>query len=105
MWKLRNVRSSITLQDDGFHRVSRGGRVALASDGTPVLDYAMSDYLWQGARRAYLALAEIQFAAGAQSVMPVHENATPYASLREAREAIDALPMRALAARVLSAHV
>ncbi len=105
MQKFPNVQVVIALLRDGFHRDSRGGRVALASDGTPVLDYAMSDYLWQGARRAYLALAEIQFAAGAQSVMPVHENATPYASLREAREAIDALPMRALAARVVSAHV
>jgi choline dehydrogenase-like flavoprotein len=79
--------------------------VTLASDGTPVLDYVMPDYLWEGARRAYLAMAEIQFAAGAQSVMPVHENATPYASLREAREAIQALPLGALAARLVSAHV
>jgi choline dehydrogenase-like flavoprotein len=37
--------------------------------------------------------------------MPAHENAAPYTSLKEAREAIEALPMRALAARVVSAHV
>jgi len=65
----------------------------------------MTEYLWDGVRRAYLAMAEIQFAAGAQSVMPVHENAAPYASLREAREAIQSLPLRALAPRIVSAHV
>ena len=105
MAKFPNVQVVIALLRDGFHRESAGGRVTLASDGTPVLDYVIPDYLWDGARRAYLAMAEIQFAAGAQSVMPVHENAAPYASLREAREAIQSLPLRALAARVVSAHV
>jgi choline dehydrogenase-like flavoprotein len=105
MAKFPNVQVVIALLRDGFHPQSRGGRVTLASDGTPVLDYVIPEYLWEGARRAYLAMAEIQFAAGAQSVMPVHENAAPYASLREAREAIQALPLRALAARVVSAHV
>jgi choline dehydrogenase-like flavoprotein len=65
----------------------------------------MSAYLWEGVRRAYLAMAEIQFAAGAQTVMPAHENAKGCATLKDAREAIDALPMRALAARIVSAHV
>ena len=105
MAKFPNVQVVIALLRDGFHRESGGGRVTLASDGTPVLDYVIPDYLWEGARRAYLAMAEIQFAAGAQSVMPVHENAAPYASLREARDAIRSLPLRALAARVVSAHV
>jgi choline dehydrogenase-like flavoprotein len=105
MARFPNVQVVIALLRDGFHRDSRGGRVTLASDGTPMLDYTMSDYLWEGVRRAYLAMAEIQFAAGAQSVMPVHENGKPCATLREAREAIEALPMRALAARVVSAHV
>ena len=105
MTKFPNVQVVIALLRDGFHRESRGGRVTLANDGTPALDYSMSGYLWEGVRRAYLSMAEIQFAAGAQSVMPVHENAAPYASLKEAREAIATLPMRALAARVVSAHV
>jgi choline dehydrogenase-like flavoprotein len=105
MRKFPNVQVVIALLRDGFHGQSAGGRVTLASDGTPMLDYSMPAYLWEGARRAYLAMAEIQFAAGAQSVMPVHENAKGYSSLKEAREAINALPMRALAARVVSAHV
>ena len=105
MQKFPNVQVVIALLRDGFHRDSRGGRVSLAADGTPLLDYTIPDYLWQGARRAYLAMAQIQFAAGAQSVMPVHENAAPYTSLKDAREAVEGLPMRALAARVVSAHV
>ncbi|HUQ28208.1 MAG TPA: GMC family oxidoreductase [Usitatibacter sp.] len=105
MSRFSNIQVVIALLRDGFHRESRGGRVTLASDGTPVLDYVMPEYLWEGARRAYLAMAQIQFAAGAQSVMPVHDNGRPIASLREAREAIAALPMRALAARVVTAHV
>jgi choline dehydrogenase-like flavoprotein len=105
MAKFPNMQVVIALLRDGFHRESRGGRVTLANDGTPVLDYVMPEYLWEGARRALATMAEIQFAAGAQSVMPVHDNGHPCASLREAREAIAALPMRALAARVVSAHV
>jgi choline dehydrogenase-like flavoprotein len=65
----------------------------------------MSPYVWEAARRAYLTMAEVQFAAGAQQVMPMHESAHAYASWREARAAIERLPMRALAARVVSAHV
>ena len=105
MQKFPSVQVLIALLRDGFHGESRGGRVTLAKDGTPVLDYAMTDYLWDGVRRAYLAMAEIQFAAGAQAVMPVHENAAPYPTLREARDAIQALPLRALAPRIVSAHV
>jgi choline dehydrogenase-like flavoprotein len=93
----------IALLRDGFHPDAPGGQVALRS-GWPVLDYPMSEYLWNGARRAYLAMAEIQFAAGAESVMPLHEMAAPATSWREARAAIEGLPMRALLARVVSAH-
>jgi len=105
MARFANTQVVIALLRDGFHPESRGGRVTLAKDGTPVLDYEMPGYLWEGARRAYLAMAEIQLAAGAQSVLPVHENGAAATTLREAREAINSLPMRKLAARVVSAHV
>jgi choline dehydrogenase-like flavoprotein len=95
----------IALLRDGFHPESEGGRVVLRSDGWPVLDYPVSGYLWDGARRAYLAMAEIQFAAGAQTVMPLHESARPARTWSEARATIEGLPMKALAARVVSAHV
>lgn len=79
--------------------------MALRADGSAVLDYPMTPYLWEGVRRAYLTMAEIQFAAGAGEVMPVHEAAVSARSWREARAQIEALPMRSLAARVMSAHV
>jgi choline dehydrogenase-like flavoprotein len=58
-----------------------------------------------GARRAMLAMAEIQFAAGAKRVLPGHELASPYESWPDARRAIQAMPMKPLLAKVVSAHV
>jgi len=104
MAQLPNLQVVIALLRDGFHESCRGGRVLLREDGSPVLDYEMTPYLWEGVRRAYLAMAELQFAAGAAEVMPVHEQARPARSWSEAREQVQALPMRALAARVVSAH-
>jgi choline dehydrogenase-like flavoprotein len=95
----------VALLRDGFDPRSPGGRVRVRGDGSPVLDYPIGDYTWDAMRRAYLAMAEIQFAAGAQSVFPMHESARAAGSWREARAMIEALPMRALAARVVTAHV
>jgi choline dehydrogenase-like flavoprotein len=58
-----------------------------------------------GARRALLAMAELQFAAGARQVLPVHESASPCRSWAEARAQIEALPLTPLHTRVVSAHV
>lgn len=95
----------LALLRDGFHPEAPGGRVQLRGDGSPVLDYALSPYILDGARRALLAMAEIQFAAGAREVLPVHELAQPYASWQAARAAVQALPMEPLLAKVVSAHV
>ena len=76
----------------------------LRRDGTPLLDYPISGYLREGFRRAFLTMAEIQFAAGARSVYPMHEQARAVASWREARAMIEALPMGEMAARVVTAH-
>lgn len=95
----------LALLRDGFHEQSSGGRVGLRNDGTPVLDYPLTDFVFDGARRALLSMAEIQFAAGARTVTPVHEMASPYRSWAEARQAIAALPMKPYLTRVVSAHV
>ncbi len=105
MAQFPHVQVTIALLRDGFHADSPGGRVMLRSDGSAVLDYAVTPYLWEGARRAYLTMAQIQFAAGARTVMPMHENARGTNSWREARAEIEGLPLRALATRVMSAHV
>jgi choline dehydrogenase-like flavoprotein len=105
MRSLPHAQGLLALMRDGFHAESTGGRVKLRRDGTPLLDYPISEFVWDGARRALLAMAEIQFAAGAKSVLPGHEHAQRYASWPQAKAAIAGLPMRPLLARVVSAHV
>jgi choline dehydrogenase-like flavoprotein len=95
----------LALLRDGFHEESQGGRVSLRADGSPSLDYPLTPFVMDGARRALLAMAQIQFAAGARQVLPVHEAASRYASWNEAKAAIAALPMEPLLAKVVSAHV
>jgi choline dehydrogenase-like flavoprotein len=105
MAKFARTHVLIALLRDGFHRESEGGNVGLRADGSPVLAYPLTPFLWEGARRAFAAMAEIQFAAGATSVLPVHERARPYASLAEARSGVAELPLDPLLTRVVSAHV
>jgi hypothetical protein len=49
----------------------------LRDDGTPTVDYPMTDALRDGLRRAFLAMGEIQFAAGAKAVRP-HQLGQPW---------------------------
>jgi len=95
----------LALLRDGFHQESPGGVVRLRGDGTPELDYPLTAFVMEGARRALLRMAELQFAAGARQVLPVHEMAAPYGSWDQARAAIAALPMKPLLTKVVSAHV
>jgi choline dehydrogenase-like flavoprotein len=105
MAQFPHAQALLALLRDGFHAEAPGGSVALSGDGAAVLDYPIGDYLWDGARRALLSMAEIQFAAGARTVMPVHEAAGEYTSWTQAKAAIAALPFKLLATRVVSAHV
>lgn len=100
-----NVQVILALVRDGFHPESCGGRVRLRSGGSPYLDYPLNEVFWEAARRALLAMAEIQFAAGANRVTPVHEETAGYASWNEAKRGIAALSLKPLACRVVSAHV
>jgi choline dehydrogenase-like flavoprotein len=95
----------IALLRDGFNAGSAGGVVKLRDDGTPVLDYPLTPFVWDGARRAFLAMAEIQFAAGATHVSPAHGFGAPFTSLATAKAAIAAFDLRPLYTRVVSAHV
>jgi len=105
MHELPRMQVLIALLRDGFHAESAGGTVALRDDGTPVLDYPITAYVWDGVRRALRAMAEIQFAAGARIVMPVHGDGDVYASYADARAAIDAFDLAPLITPVVSAHV
>ncbi|MEH6493610.1 GMC family oxidoreductase [Halopseudomonas sp.] len=95
----------LALLRDGFHEQSQGGTVALRDNGDPVLDYPLNDYLWDGVRRAYLSMGEIQFAAGALSVVPTHAHGRESRSWADFRQQVTELSYRIHDVRLASAHV
>jgi choline dehydrogenase-like flavoprotein len=105
MARLPYLQPLIAILRDGFHEDSQGGSVSLNSDGSPVIDYPMNDYLWRGVRHAYQSLMQIQFAAGAQRVGAAHSDSAWYDSWSKARDAILKLPMKPHHPRLFSAHV
>ena len=70
-----------------------------------MLDYPITGFVWGRVRRAPFSMAQIQFAAGAVTVQPVHELAGRYSTWAAAKKGIAALPLKALQSRVVSAHV
>ncbi len=95
----------LALLRDGFHDEAAGGQVLLRSDDSAMLAYPLTGYVMEGCRRALLSMMEIQFAAGAKQVFPLHEMAEPYTSWHQARDAVNALPMKPRLLKVVSAHV
>ena len=95
----------LALLRDGFHEQSPGGSVALRDNGDPVLDYPLNDYLWEGVRRAYLSMGEIQFAAGATSVLPTHAHARESRSWNDFKQQVDQLSYRIHDVRLATAHI
>lgn len=105
MSALAHTNAALALLRDGFVEHSPGGRVRLADDGSPLLDYDISDYVWDGARRAWLSMAELQFAAGAKQVRPAHIDAAYVGSWDAARKAIAELPLKKFRATLFTAHL
>ncbi|WP_263143742.1 GMC family oxidoreductase [Pseudomonas sp. RIT-PI-AD] len=105
MEQLPHTHVMLALMRDGFHPDSAEGRVELRGDGTPVLDYRLTDYTRDGLRRAFHTMAEIQFAAGARAVLPLHVDADYVDSLDAARALIDRLALEPHHVRLGSAHV
>jgi len=71
----------------------------------PVLDYTVTPYAWEGLKRAFHSMADIQFAAGASAVMPLHSDARYMKTLAETRKHIDSLSLELYRTRLASAHV
>jgi choline dehydrogenase-like flavoprotein len=105
MQQFNQIQVTLALIRDGFHPQSQGGSVGIRDDGSPYLDYPITDYIWDGARRALLSMAELQFAAGAKQVMPIHEQGGLTKTWKAAKAMINNLPMRTLQTRLVSAHV
>ena len=104
MANISHAQPLIALMRDGFNEQSVGGTVKLNDDGSPVLDYPLNNYLWDGIRHAYASMMEIQFAAGAIEALPSHTDAPWYRSWKEAKKGIKDLPLAANRAKLFSAH-
>lgn len=104
MRQLPHMQSLIALLRDGFHTDSPGGTVSLRDDGSPVLDYPLTDYLWTGFRKAYLTMAEIQFAAGADKVRLVHMDSPLFSNWPEAKAFIQGMKLEPQRTRLFTAH-
>jgi choline dehydrogenase-like flavoprotein len=106
MLDFAHTQIAIGLLRDGFHGEAMGGSVELDADGDGVLHYPLTGYLLEGARQAFLAMADIQFAAGATRVFPAHEFAFEgYATWDDAKAGLMALPFETHRVNFNSAHV
>ncbi len=105
MSRLANTNLLLALIRDGFDDDSPGASIDIASDGSPIVDYPVNEYIWEAFQRAMITMAEVQFAAGAQKVRPAHMDAPWYGSIDEARSGIMNLEFRSNAFVVGSAHV
>lgn len=105
MRDIKHMQATIALLRDGFHPSSAGGHVGLDQYGDAELDYPLNAYHWDGVRRALLSMAELQFAAGAEQVLPLHMDATPVTRFADAKRLIQQLPMQVLRMQLFSAHV
>lgn len=97
--------ANLALLRDGFNKDSSGGQVELDSFGYPLLDYKISPALWRGLKHAMLSMTELQFAAGAEKVMPLHMDAKLETNWASAKQAIEGLTTKELRWQVMSAHV
>ncbi|MDE2402145.1 MAG: GMC family oxidoreductase [Burkholderiales bacterium] len=100
-----NTQVMLALMRDGFHPESEGGKVFLKLDGSPILHYPLTDYVLDGFRRALLTMAELQFAAGAKTVLPMHEQGKTYQSWAEAKASIAQFDMKPQLTGAGSAHI
>lgn len=104
MADFNHLQVTIALIRDGYRPDSQGGEVKLTDAGF-ALDYRLNETFWQATRRAFLSMAELQFAAGAKQVLPISEGMGYLSSWKEAKEAIESMHLAPLKTVVTSAHV
>ncbi|RUO23238.1 GMC family oxidoreductase [Aliidiomarina iranensis] len=95
----------LALMRDGFFEDDLGGQVKLRKNGDAVVDYPLRDRLWATVAEAYVKMAEIQFAAGATEVTPLHIHGTATRSLSEFKAQLAHLAYEPVSVRLSSAHV
>ncbi len=105
MNRLPHINILLALIRDGFNDQSPGGEVYLQDDGNPNIRYPVNDYIQEAVFRSQYTMAEIQFAAGAQSVRPLHTCGEFKSSLKDFKQHLNNLKRDANRMRVGSAHV
>lgn len=104
MEMLPHINSMIAFIRDGFHDDSPGGVVELGEGRRPVLDYPVTPYILDGAKRALTRMVEIQFAAGAERVQPGHVDANWHTSAEACLQELDTLDFAPGKVNLSSAH-
>ncbi|QYK01947.1 GMC family oxidoreductase [Shewanella psychrotolerans] len=104
MAQFNQLQVTIALVRDGYHPDSQGGQVELTDHGF-TLDYPLNNAFWEAARRAFASMAELQFAAGAEKVLPISEGMSMLSSWPQAKKAIAEMTLAPLKTIVASAHV
>ena len=85
-----------------FVAQSEGGSIRLADDGSPMLDYELSDYVWEGVRRAYLD-GRGPVRGRREQVRAAHIDARYQTSWTEAKKGIAELPLKKFRATLFTA--
>ncbi len=105
MSKFSHLQAILALAIDGFHPQSIGGTVKLDSNNYPLLDYPISQFLWDSIKKSYAVMMEVQFASGAEQVIPLHQDAVPVKNWHAAKQLLAQLPMKPLRAKLFTAHL
>jgi len=105
MSKLKNTHAMLALLRDGFDTESEGASITLSDDGSPIVDYSLNEYLFDGIKRAYLSMAEVQFAAGAKRVRPAHQHGQWFESFSAYKSNFSELEHQVSSNLIGSAHV
>ncbi len=95
----------LALLRDGFTEESPGGRVRVDEAGSPLLDYDVSNHVWDGVKRSILSMAEAHFAAGATKVRAAHLDSPYYKTWAEAKAAIPELNYKKFKTALFTAHL
>ncbi|WP_095497094.1 GMC family oxidoreductase [Paraferrimonas haliotis] len=105
MKQFNYLQASIALVRDGFDSQATAGQVVLDDTGNAHVNYPLSKGFWEAAKRAFMAMAQMQFAAGAKAVLPIHDNMPMLESWSHASNVIAKTNFQELTTVVASAHV
>ncbi|HEX9290013.1 MAG TPA: GMC family oxidoreductase [Anaeromyxobacteraceae bacterium] len=103
MEKLPHASALIALTVDGFLPGEEGGTVSLRQDGRVKIDYAIRPEVWEALREGCKALARVHLAAGAETVLSLHEDPVELASDADLGK-LDRAPWEPCRVQLFTAH-